>query len=137
MATLRSNLRDSLVENYNSSMQETLFVEWVVLNSQNDPDFFRFAFQEDFEKDFDSSMSDAQQEEWSEFVSSLEELSYDIQFNDETDSNNKGFSISMSEAKNWIEANKSDETTYFGDYKGGTVSIICNETGSVIFEENI
>lgn len=60
---------------------------------------------------------------------------YDIYFNDVTDSNNKGFSISLEECKDWIENNRGE--SYFNDYKGGTVSIVCNETGGTAYEENI
>lgn len=60
---------------------------------------------------------------------------YDIYFNDDTDSNNKGFSLSIEECKSWIESNRG--TSYFEDYKGGTVSIVCNETGDTVYEEYI
>ena len=64
-----------------------------------------------------------------------DENTYDIHFNDETDSNNKGFSMSLEECKDWIENNRGE--SYFKDYKGGTVSIVCNETGETVYEENI
>lgn len=60
---------------------------------------------------------------------------YDIYFNDDADSNNKGFSMSLEECKDWIEFNRGE--SYFKDYKGGTVSIVCNETGETVYEENI
>lgn len=60
---------------------------------------------------------------------------YDIYFNDDTDSNNKGCSMSLEECKDWIEFNRGE--SYFKDYKGGTVSIVCNETGETVYEENI
>lgn len=62
---------------------------------------------------------------------------YDVHFNDSSDSSNKGFSLSIEECKNWIEANKNDKSTYFGDYVGGTVSIVCNETGEEVYSEEI
>ena len=60
---------------------------------------------------------------------------YDIHFNDATDSNNKGFSMSVEECKDWIDFKRGE--SYFKDYKGGTVSIVCNETGETVYEENI
>ena len=60
---------------------------------------------------------------------------YYIYFNDSIDSNNKGFSMSLEECKDWIENNRGE--SYFNDYKGGTVSIVCNETGETVYEENI
>lgn len=60
---------------------------------------------------------------------------YDVHFNDSIESNNKGFSLSIKECRDWIEANKG--TSYFTDYKGGTVSIVCNETGETVFEQEI
>ena len=38
---------------------------------------------------------------------------------------------------NVIEANRNDNTTYFGDYKGGTVSIVEVNTGNYVYTENI
>jgi len=32
--------------------------------------------------------------------------------------------------------NGTDES-YFADYKGGVVSVVCNETGEMIYEENV
>ena len=60
---------------------------------------------------------------------------YDIYFNDDTDSNNKGFNLSLEECKDWIESHRG--ASYFEDYKGGTVSIVCNETGDTVYEEYI
>ena len=37
----------------------------------------------------------------------------------------------------WIEANRHDNTTYFADYKGGTVSIVEVNTGNYVYTENI
>ena len=37
----------------------------------------------------------------------------------------------------WIEANRNDNTTYFGDYKGGTVSVVEVNTGNYVYTENI
>jgi len=59
---------------------------------------------------------------------------YDIFFNNDNNSNNKGFAISLEAAKNYIESNNGTNESYFADYKGGTVSILCNETEETIFE---
>ena len=137
MTKLRSNLRELLVESYNSVVQSATFREWVLMESENDPNFFNLAFDADFEQDFDASLSDDQRTEWEEYVNNLEELTYNVVFNDESSSNDKGFELSMDEALDWIKANESDETSYFNAYKGGTVSIVCNETGRTVFSQNI
>lgn len=62
---------------------------------------------------------------------------YNVHFNDANDSMNKGFSDSFEDCMGWIEANRNDKSTYFGDYVGGTVSIVCNETGETVYEEGI
>lgn len=62
---------------------------------------------------------------------------YDVHFNDANDSNNKGFNNSIEDCMIWIESNRNDNSTYFGDYKGGTVSIVCNETGEEVYSEII
>lgn len=61
---------------------------------------------------------------------------YNVQFNDSENSNDKGFQLTIEDCKNWINSNKTNDT-YFRDYAGGTVSIVCNETGNIVFEENI
>ena len=62
---------------------------------------------------------------------------YDVVFNDDSDSNNVGIHGSYSECMSWIENNRNDRTTYFGDYKGGTVSILCEELEEYVCEESI
>jgi hypothetical protein len=62
---------------------------------------------------------------------------FDIFFNDDNNSNNKGFAISLEDAKNYIERNNGTNESYFADYKGGTVSIVCNETEETVFETEI
>lgn len=62
---------------------------------------------------------------------------YDVVFNDSCDSNSKGFSSTIEECMSWIESNRNDSSTYFGDYRGGTVSVVCNETGEEVYSESI
>ncbi len=65
------------------------------------------------------------------------ELTYDVHFNDSTDSNSKGFQADFNFCKNYIEQNNGTNHSYFEDYKGGTVSIVCNETGETVYEEEV
>jgi hypothetical protein len=62
---------------------------------------------------------------------------YDIHFNDEESSNNKGFRESLEYCKQYIEMHNGTNDSHFADYKGGTVSIICNETGETVYEEEV
>jgi len=62
---------------------------------------------------------------------------YDILFNDSEFTNNKGFRMTKKEAINYIQAHNGSDHGYFKDYKGGVVSVICNETGETVYEENI
>lgn len=45
--------------------------EYVEANAQSDPNFFRWLFDEEFDNDFDSSLTDSQKEEYTSFVNSL------------------------------------------------------------------
>jgi hypothetical protein len=54
---------------------------------------------------------------------------YDVHFNDDRDSNNKGFEATIAYCKHYIKQNNGTNTSYFKDYKGGTVSVVCNQTG--------
>lgn len=62
---------------------------------------------------------------------------YNIYFNDPENSNDKGFELSLEAAKNYISLFNGTEESYFADYKGGTVSIVDNETGSTVYEEEV
>ena len=62
---------------------------------------------------------------------------YDVHFNDGENSNSKGFEMTIDQAKDYIESNNGTDESYFADYKGGTVSIVDNETGETIYEEQI
>lgn len=62
---------------------------------------------------------------------------YDIFFDDENNSNNKGWHASLDECKEYIKANNGTNGSYFADYKGGSVSIVCNETGEEVYIEDV
>ena len=62
---------------------------------------------------------------------------YDVHFNDANDSNSKGFNKSFEYCKNYIETYNGTNESYFEDYKGGIVSIVCNETGEEVYSEDI
>lgn len=64
-------------------------------------------------------------------------LTYDVYFNDESNSNNKGFKESLDFCKDYIETWNGTTESYFGLYKGGSVSISCNETEETVFETEI
>lgn len=59
---------------------------------------------------------------------------YDVVFNDDTASNCKHINSTYECCMQWIEANRHDNTTYFADYKGGTVSIVEVNTGNYIIQ---
>ena len=60
---------------------------------------------------------------------------YDVHFNDEYDSNSKGMNATIEECRDYIDMYNGTSESYFADYKGGTVSIVCNETGETVYEE--
>lgn len=62
---------------------------------------------------------------------------YNVHFDDSNDSNDKGFKLSFEDAKAYIESNNGTNNSYFEDYKGGIVSIVDNETGETVYEEEI
>lgn len=64
-------------------------------------------------------------------------LTYDVVFNDDTDSNSKGFKSSIEDCKKYIELNNGSNESYFADYKGGIVSVVCNETGEEVYSEEV
>jgi len=65
------------------------------------------------------------------------EKTYNIVFNDEENSNDKGFEMSYDYCLNYIKSNNGTNHSYFADYKKGTVSIVCNETGETVYETEV
>ena len=62
---------------------------------------------------------------------------YDVVFNDDYSSNEKGMKASYMECFDYIRAWNGTNHSYFGDYKGGYVSIVCNETGESVYDEEV
>lgn len=63
--------------------------------------------------------------------------SYDVVFNNSKNSNSKGFKAPFDNCMNYIVSFRGSDHSYFKDYKGGFVSIVDNESGSIIYEEEI
>jgi hypothetical protein len=68
---------------------------------------------------------------------SLGKKIYDVYFNDDDSSNNKGWNETYGYCKNYIEDNNGTNESYFADYKGGTVSIYNNETEEDVYIETV
>lgn len=64
-------------------------------------------------------------------------LTYNVVFNDDNDSNDKGFEQTLDYCKNYIDTYNGTNESYFADYKGGIVQIVCNETEEVVYEEEV
>lgn len=62
---------------------------------------------------------------------------YNVVFNDDKSSNSKGFAVSLNDAISYIQANNGTYCGYFADYKGGTVSVVNNQTGEAVYEEQV
>ena len=62
---------------------------------------------------------------------------YDVVFNDDNASNSKGWHETFEYCKNYIESNNGTNNSYFADYKGGIVSIYCNETEEEVYSEEV
>lgn len=67
---IRPNAMQILEENFEESSFETLR-EYVETAAKNDPNFFRFLFNEDFDSDFDSDLTKEHRSIYNEFIKSL------------------------------------------------------------------
>ena len=65
------------------------------------------------------------------------EKTYDVIFNDDLNCNVKGFRKSLQYCKDYISCNNGTANSYFKDYRGGTVAVICNETGEDMYDEEV
>ena len=70
-----------------------------------------------------------------QYICKMSENTYDVEFDDNNDSNSKNINSSYHNCLSWIETSRG--TSYFNDYKGGTVSIVCLETGDFMYQEEI
>lgn len=67
----------------------------------------------------------------------METKTYNVVFNDSENSNDKGFALPLEDAKDYIARYNGTNESYFEDYKGGMVSVVCNETGETVHEEEV
>ena len=67
----------------------------------------------------------------------MKEETFDVIFNDDNNSNCKGFKESLDYCENYVTGNNGSNESYFADYKGGTVSVVCNETGEIAYVERV
>ena len=67
----------------------------------------------------------------------MEKLTYDIFFNDEGNCNNKGFEESFDYCVHYIKMYNGTNESYFADYEGGTVEIMCNQTRDIVHREKV
>lgn len=75
--------------------------------------------------------------DWAAFQVEELPLTYDVQFDDDNDSNSKGWQESYEYCMDYINTYNGTDESYFADYKGGMVSIRCNETDEVVYSEEI
>lgn len=64
----------------------------------------------------------------------MKNKTYDVVFNDGNASDSKGFRTEARYCRLYIIVNNGTDESQFADYKGGTVSVVCNETGETIYE---
>lgn len=62
---------------------------------------------------------------------------FNVVFNDDYDSNDLGMDVDMQDAIEYIKSWNGTEHSYFKDYKTGTVSVVCNETGNTVYHETV
>lgn len=62
---------DNKIQILNENRGETSLYDYIESTSQSDPNFFRWLFDEDFENDFDSSMTDEQKQEFTDWLQSI------------------------------------------------------------------
>ena len=120
-------------KDYNTDLRE-----YVESEADSDPNFFRWLFNDDNLEDF-ADLDNEQKEEYEKFLDICEEnnFTYDVEFDDDTDANSEGWHESYQYCKDYIESNNGTDWSYFADYKGGFVSIVCTETGDEVYCERV
>ena len=120
-------------KDYNSNLRE-----YVEANADSDPGFFGWLFNNDNLDDF-ANLTEDQAEEYEDFLDVCEanSFTYDVQFDDDNNTNGKGWHESYQYCKDYIEIYNGTNESYFEDYKGGIVSIYCNETDEKVYSERV
>ena len=67
----------------------------------------------------------------------IEELTYDVVFNDDEATNAKGMEATKVDAILYVKLYNGTNESYFADYKGGVVQVVCKEPGDVVYEETV
>lgn len=62
---------------------------------------------------------------------------FDVYFDDDNNSNCKGFYNSFEECYDYIKNNNGTNNSYFEDYKGGIVSIVCNNNSITVYQTEV
>lgn len=65
------------------------------------------------------------------------EYTFDVWFDDDYNTNCKGFNESLEYCRHYIRTYNGSDESYFADYKGGWVSIRCNETEEQVYIERV
>lgn len=68
---IKANKKQVLIEQYSQLDSSSTFKEYVERESENDPNFFRWLFDKEFEQDFDSSLSSEEKEQYNYFLNEL------------------------------------------------------------------
>ena len=67
----------------------------------------------------------------------MKKETFDVVFNDNWDSNSVGVHGTIEDCESYINTRNGDKSSYFGDYEGGTVSIVSDLTGRMVKEWRI
>ena len=120
-------------KDYNSNLRE-----YVEAKADSDPSFFRWLFNNDNLDDF-ADLTEDQAEEYEDFLDVCEENSftYDVYFDDDNNTSGKGWKESYKYCKDYIEMYNGTNEGYFECYKGGIVSIYCNEIDEEVYSERV
>ena len=91
--------------------------------------------------EFDLFAIDKSEDCWSYshdvYIVEVVPATYDVVFHDNDSSNSKGFARHYDYCLEYIVLYNGKEVSYFADYQGGTVQIVCNETEKVVYSEYV
>lgn len=62
---------------------------------------------------------------------------YDVMFSKDLYCDSKGMEATKEECIDYIKMNNGTKDSYFEDYVGGVVSVVCNETDEVVYKEEV
>ena len=131
-------LLDAIINDNRDFIAERKISDYLIENLENsETGLFEYLTEEEItEVEESDEKREEMEEEVIDFINDNYDFpakTYDVVFDDDTSMNQNGFKETLEYCRDYVINNNNGvkNGTYFDDYRGGTVMIVCNETEEV------